>query len=216
MDVTSSNPIKITIFGASGKVGQLVTRRALDGGHQVRAFVRSRDPFTPSDRLTVLHGDVADELAVSDALAGSQAVISTLGSWGPGPKDVLTIGMQSIIPAMQQLDLSRLVSLTGAGGKWRGDTGGLRLRTNRLALTLMARSALRDGEAHLDMLDSSELDWTCVRAPKIRSTGQSEYRLSLTVPSLIGSIPGPAVARCLLDLAERHTFLRQAPGIHRA
>jgi hypothetical protein len=123
--------------------------------------------------------------------------------------------MRSIIPAMQQLGISRLATLTGAGGKWRGDTGGLRLQTNRIALMLMARSALRDGETHLDMLASSQLDWTCVRAPAIRSSGESVYRLSATVPSLIGSIPGPAVARCLLDLIERPTFLRQAPGIHR-
>jgi putative NADH-flavin reductase len=215
MDETGSIPMQITIFGASGKVGQLVTRRALEGGHRVQAFVHTRDPFTPSDRLTVLRGDVADTEAVSEALAGSQRVISTLGSWGPGPSDVLTIGMRSIIPAMQQLSIARLVSLTGAGGRWRGDTGGLRLRTNRMALSVMARSALRDGETHLDLLAASDLDWTCVRAPTIRSTGESQYRLSATVPSLLGSIPAPAVAHCLLDLVEQSTFSRQAPGIHR-
>jgi putative NADH-flavin reductase len=71
--------MQITIFAASGKFGQLVTRRALAANHHVRAFVHSRDPFELSDQLTVLHGDVSDKEAASQALIGSQAVISTLG-----------------------------------------------------------------------------------------------------------------------------------------
>jgi hypothetical protein len=97
---------------------------------------------------------------------------------------------------MQEQGLSRLVSLTSAGVTWPGDSGGLRLRTNRIALALMERSALSDADAHLQLRAASVLDWTCVRAPGIRLTGKSSYRLSLAVPTFLGSMPGPAVARC--------------------
>jgi hypothetical protein len=93
---------------------------------------------------------------------------------------------------MQEQGLSRLVSLTSAGVTWPGDSGGLRLRTNRITLALMERSALSDADAHLQLRAASGLDWTCVRAPGMRPTGKSRYRLSLAVPTFLGSMPGPA------------------------
>ena len=161
-------------------------------------------------------GEVADTAAVHAALAGSDAVISTLGGWGKTSSDVLATGMTTIIPAMQALHLTRIVTLTGAGARWAGDRSSLRLAVNRAALTMMKAPALRDAEKHLDILARSSLDWTSVRAPGISAEGPDGYRLDTKLPSLLTTIPGPAVARSLIDLAERPEFHRQAPGIHRA
>jgi putative NADH-flavin reductase len=109
--------VRITVFGASGKVGRLVVWEILRRGHQVHAFVHSRNPFEGQEEVTVVNGEVADTVAVHAALADSDAVVSTLGGWGKTSSDVLATGMTTIIPAMQALHLTRIVTLTGAGAR---------------------------------------------------------------------------------------------------
>ncbi len=97
----------ITLFGANGKVGQLVLTYALEQGHTVTVFVHSQPQFALKDGISVRQGDVHDKTAVQAAVAGSDAVISTLGSWGTPAKDILTSGMQH----GQQAAASRAVAV---------------------------------------------------------------------------------------------------------
>lgn len=207
--------MNIVVFGSSGKVGRLVVQTALERKHGVRAFVRSHNPFTGSDGLEIVHGDIADVAAVDQALHGMDAAISTLGGWGKGDGGVLQTGMRVLIPAMGRVGISRIVTITGAGAHWAGDTMTLQLRLNRMILGLISRAVLPDGEAHLEELAASGLEWTTVRAPTITPSGSDVYRLEPRVPSLMATIPGPAVARCMVELVERPAYSRQAPGIHR-
>lgn len=72
--------MNITVFGANGRVGTLVVRRALDQGHRVQAFVHSRDPFDQHPQLTVRAGDVTDAAAVRGAV---EAPRTPSPSWPP-------------------------------------------------------------------------------------------------------------------------------------
>ena len=49
--------MKIGIIGASGKVGQLVLKEALDRGHQVTAIVRNASKITITSMITVLYNN---------------------------------------------------------------------------------------------------------------------------------------------------------------
>ncbi len=72
--------MKLVIFGANGKTGRILTRRAVDEGHEVTAFTRHPGTFPVSgDRLVVVGGDVLDSKAVDAAVAGHDAVLSSLG-----------------------------------------------------------------------------------------------------------------------------------------
>lgn len=208
----------LAVFGANGRVGQLVVRRALDSGHRVLAFVHSRDPFPSQDRLRVIAGEVTDGgavLAVLAALEGGGAVISTLGAFRRGTGPVLTPGMQSITAAMKRTGVRRLVTLTGAALSLPDQRPGLRVRLNKLILTTMDREAVADSEGHLEVLRHTDLEWTTVCAPTIRAEGPSGYRLDATMPLLTGSISGPAVAASLVDLAATGERAREIVGIHR-
>jgi putative NADH-flavin reductase len=107
--------MKITVFGANGNVGRLVVENALHQGHEVIAFIHGDNPFKASDKLSVIKGDIYNQKDVEKALNGSQAVISTLGSWGTPNKNILSAGMKNIIPKMQDAGINRIISLTGAG-----------------------------------------------------------------------------------------------------
>ena len=93
--------MRITIFGANGRVGHLVVEGAMDAGHDVTAFVHHESKFPKNTKLKVVQGDIHDAKDVARAVKGADVVISALGSWGTKRKDIVSSGMANIIPAMQ-------------------------------------------------------------------------------------------------------------------
>lgn len=207
--------MQITVFGASGRVGQLVVSLAVSRGYTVVAFVHSHNPFEGSKGVRVVQGDISDKQAVATALQGSQAVISTLGSWGTKNKNVLEQGMQAILPAMREANITRIITVTGSGAHWSADKPKLSATMGRLLIKFVAGKILRDGERHLQLLEASYLDWTSVRSPVMKGSGNA-YVLNNSAPSVLASIPREAVATCLVDLLDDTTHSQQAPYIHRA
>ena len=208
--------MRITVFGANGRVGRLVVHRALDRGHQVRAFVHSHDPFDQHEQLSVSAGDVADADAVQAAVTSAHAVISTLGAFRRGTGPVLTPGLRTITQAMRQHSSPRLVTLTGAGVRRPGQRNGARAHLNRFVLSLMDRTAVVDAENALQIVSATDLAWTTVCAPTISADGPDGYLLTEQMPSLLAKVSGPAVAASLVALAEQLTETRSIVGIKQA
>src|SRR5260221_12513633 len=71
---------KMTVFGASGRVGKHLVEQALAAGQDVEAVVRDagRLPLR-HPRLTVTVADVLDPRAIEPAVADAHAVASPLG-----------------------------------------------------------------------------------------------------------------------------------------
>jgi uncharacterized protein YbjT (DUF2867 family) len=75
--------MNLLIVGAAGRTGRHVVDQALAAGHHVTTYVRRPDALERRDeRLRVVAGDVLDIDSVRAAMAGQDAVISTLGSTG--------------------------------------------------------------------------------------------------------------------------------------
>lgn len=203
--------MRMTVFGASGKVGRLVVQEALRRGHQVVAFVHSAQ-LEPAEGLTIVKGDIHDASAVAAAIQGSQAVLSSLGSWGTASQDILAAAMSNVIPAMEQGPAKRLVSLTGNIARRPDERLGLVGDSLHAAMSLAAGKVLADGEKHLALLQASQLDWTAVRSPVMTGQLSTTYHLSQRF-SLTALVSRRAVANCLLDLAESKQWSRQAPFI---
>jgi putative NADH-flavin reductase len=207
----------ITVFGAGGKVGQQVVRLALKHGHSVTAFVHRETEFPHHTYLTLYQGDIHNPQAVYKALRGSDAVISALGSWGTPTKDILSVGMQSIIPAMQQHGIRRIITVTGADTRSAGDDVSRLHRLIHGILAVGAKKVLRDSEKHISMLKASNLDWTVLRSPVMLEFGNpSKYRLSPVRPAPWQLVHRESVARCLLTEAERPENIHAAPYIIRS
>jgi uncharacterized protein YbjT (DUF2867 family) len=59
--------MRITVFGANGPTGRLLTDQALAVGHQVAAVTRQPESFPlHHDRLEVVGADVLDPVAVDN------------------------------------------------------------------------------------------------------------------------------------------------------
>ena len=205
---------QITVFGANGRIGQLVVAALQAQNIRVIAAVHSHHSFTESDSLRVVKMDIYDSESVARALQGSSIVISTLGSWGTKHKDVLTVGMTNIIVAMQQQSISRIISLTGAESRAPGDTLGLVHRAMHLTLGITAGKILRDGEAHITLLTGSQLDWTVIRSPIMsdsKRAGHGQLTLKRPYPwQLVGRhLVVDAIVSCAVD----ELWVKQAPFI---
>jgi putative NADH-flavin reductase len=205
----------VTVFGASGKVGQQVVKLLLEEGHSVCVFIHRSNPFAGTAGVLTVQGDITKVTDIKAALEGSQAVICTLGSWHAKTKDVVTTGMRHILPVMAELGIERIVTLTGAGALWEQDKPRLLDRLSHAALKIGASKILQDGEDHLRLLAASSLDWTCIRSPIMTRQDTAHYRLGLALAMPWITIPRRAVSRCLVDQLNDRQYSRQAPVIRR-
>src|SRR5918999_1328566 len=107
--------MRTVIFGASGPTGRQLTARALAAGHEVTAVTRRPGSIQPRAGLTVITADVADAGAVDRAVAGTDAVLSSLGvPLSPKPVTVYSQGNANIVAAMHRHGVKRLVTVSSS------------------------------------------------------------------------------------------------------
>jgi uncharacterized protein YbjT (DUF2867 family) len=148
--------MSLVILGATGGTGRLVVEQALADGHTVTALVRSPEKLTTrNSRLSVITGRATDAQDVARALAGADAVISTLGGSG----SVIADSTQAIVDAARKTGLKRVVALSSFLVE--------RQRLNapmRLVSSFAVGAMVKDKIFGEEMLRSSDLEWTIVYA----------------------------------------------------
>jgi uncharacterized protein YbjT (DUF2867 family) len=161
--------MRITVFGATGPAGRLVVRRAHDQQHQVTAYARSPaklDELRELTGLTVVAGELDDAAAIRTAVKGADAVISLLG---PGRDkagiEPLAPGMQTIVDAMTQAGVRRLVATSTPSAPDPADGRDLRIRAMVTGIRLGMTPAYRTIIAMAETVRASSLDWTLARLP---------------------------------------------------
>jgi putative NADH-flavin reductase len=160
--------MKIVVFGASRGAGRKVVEQALAAGHMVTAFVRSPDKFTlQHPNLTLFQGDVLDATAMGEAIAGQEAVVSTLGPTRPVVAGMMEIAARNMINAMKKHGVRRIVSTTGAGIRQVEDQPKFIDRFISFLLNLLAKQVVLDSVANVKVIQASDLDWTIVRFPRL-------------------------------------------------
>ena len=210
----------LLIIGASKGIGLETVKCALKAGHRVRAMARSQV------RLSVRHanletviGNALDAPAVTQALAGIDVVIQTLGVTA-GPDFLFkTVHLFSdttrvLVAAMEETGTRRLICVTGFGaGNSRG-RGGLLYNT---AFHLFLGRVYDDKDVQERIIRNSKLDWTIAR-PGVLTHGPMTGRYQVLDKSgdwRCGFISRADVADFLVKQIDDDQYLGKTPVLIR-
>jgi putative NADH-flavin reductase len=155
--------MKITVFGASGKTGLEVVKKALSQGFWVSAYVRRENALALQDpNLDIIVGNLDEKEKISELIKGSEACISTLGGSSlkkPAPE--VRNGIALILDIMKEQKVARFIYLSSLGA------GESRYYMGRIARFLVADLFLKvpiaDHNINEDQIKNSDLDWTILR-----------------------------------------------------
>ena len=155
--------MKVLVIGAAGKSGKAVVEQALANGHEVTAFVHKTEGYVADSNVRVIAGDARDRSAMDSAMLGQDAVIDTIG----GKLSFKTTTLEAsaaatIVASMQSNGVRRLVVISVIG---EGESVANTNWYERLFLSTLLRTEMKDKAAMEAIVDASGLDWIILRAP---------------------------------------------------
>jgi putative NADH-flavin reductase len=184
----------ITIFGANGPTGRLLTGQALDAGHHVVAVTRHPEAFPVHHAdLTVAQADVYNRAATAAVVRDSDAVLSTLGvPYSRRPITVYSTGVANIVAGMGEHGVKRLVVVSSSATEphLHADGGFLLNRVLQpVIVATIGKTMYADMLRMERLVRETDLDWTVLR------------------PSGLFDLPAPTAYRLDED---------EAPGVYTA
>lgn len=208
--------MQITLFGATGTLGQRLLTEAMHRGHEITAVVR--DPFIlarqENQHLRVVEGDVLDPQSVAAAAAGQDAVLSAVGPRPDQSPDLVVDSTRALIAGLTQAGVKRLVVVGGAGslevapGVHLVDTPAFPAAWRPVALAHRAALAIFRKEA-------GAFDWTYVSPAALIAPGKRTGQFRVGGDQLLTDAQGEShisaedYAVAVLDEIEKPQHIRQ-------
>ena len=157
----------VTVLGANGPTGRILSRQLVYAGHKVRALTRHPDDGGLSGLdVTVISGDATREADLRRAFKGTGAVVSVLGT--PYSRDPVSLYSQSAmaVTALLTADGPRRLIVTSSAvlSEWQDPAMSWVERHVLLRiLGSMGRTLYDDMRRMEEVVTATELDWTIMR-----------------------------------------------------
>jgi len=172
--------MKIAIIGATGNVGRRLVEEALRRGHDVTAIARDTSALTSTSKLALTRADAQDPAALAAALAGHDAVISSV--------------------AFRMVEPARLIAAVRSSGVKRylvvGGAGSLEIAPGSLLVDApnfpaAYKEEASKGKLFLDALrDVDDLDWTMLSPSALFVAGERTGTFRLGGDALLTASDG--------------------------
>ena len=202
---------KLAIFGISGRTGRELAKVASSQGWEVHGFVRSTSEVGGGlVNGRIVRGDFDEFDRVVETIAGSEAVCCLIGPRPPYTDVFCVTATAAIIAAMKGTGCHRLVCQTGA---MIGPASN-RSRPMEWMARVFARwqdQSARDREEQERLVESSLLDWTIVKPPRLTDSqlpGRVQAGSSLRI-GLLSTISRADLAAFIFDEVQTGRFVRQ-------
>ena len=209
--------VRVAVFGASGPTGRLIVSELLARGDTVVAYARRPERLgPPRERLEIVAGELTDAPAIARALAGADAVASALGPHGRSPGLPIAAGVRAIVWAMGEAGVRRIVQVSTASAPDPLDRPDFRQRLLVSAVRTLVPTAYREVVAIADILRASDLEWTLVRVPLLRTTHRPPRDLRVGYPGrddIRFAVSRESLARFVADEIGSRRYVRQAPMV---
>lgn len=211
--------MQLAIFGATGATGRELVRQGLEQGHRLTCLVRDPAAAKLPAAVVQIKGDARDEDPVARAIAGSDAVLSALGSRSLRKGDLLDCAIANILAGMKKNGVRRIVVLGAAGAV--GNALKYQSLATRFGFAIVVHAILKypflDQKMQELRLEASDLDYTIVRPPRLTDgpyTGR--YRVEAdSLPKAAKSTSRADVAEFMLKQLGDRTFLRRGVYVAR-
>ena len=202
----------VLVVGATGGSGRAAVEALAARGHAVTALARRASAvFEGRAGVRVADGDATVAEDVGRAVRGQDAVVVTLGisepplrvrllGSGGTPMDVRSRGTATVVAAMQEHDVRRLVVQSSYGVEETRDRLPL---SSRLVFALLLCPQIADHERQERIVRGSGLDWSLVQ-PVYLTDGEEEAAVSPTGDTQGMRVSRRAVGGVLADLVEAH------------
>jgi uncharacterized protein len=156
--------VKIAVIGASGWLGGAIAREALARGHSVTAIGRSASRLGELEGAAVVEADVGDREQLRRALAGHDAVVSSVTDRTTSDRSIIPRTARTLLEVVPEAGVTRLL-VVGGGGSLEVEPGVRGIDRPGFPAQYLDE-ALAQAEA-LDVLrsSSSALDWTYLSPP---------------------------------------------------
>jgi putative NADH-flavin reductase len=202
--------MKVVLYGASGMLGSRILRELVNRGHTVTAVVRNPSHIT-EPKVTVFEGDILDEKSVIATAQGAEVAIS---AYGPGPASpaILARATTTLISGLRQAGVRRFLMVGGAGSLEVAP--GLRLVDTPNFPAEWRPISLAHADA-LEVLKTSDLDWTSVSPAALIQPGQRTGAFRLGKDTLLTDGKGESrisaedFAAAVVDEVEKPRHIRQ-------
>lgn len=176
--------MNVVVFGANGPTGRLVTKQAIAGGNAVTAVTRHPETFPlRGGGLRVMQGDVFDPGSVDEAVAGQDAVVSTLGvPYGRKEITVYSQGTANILRAMRAHGVRRLACVSSSATVPHADPEGgfiFERMVQPFVTGVIGRTLYEDMRRMEALVQGSDVDWVIVRPSGLFDTpAVTDYRVA--------------------------------------
>jgi putative NADH-flavin reductase len=182
---------KVLILGGTGKLGKVLVSYFLLKKYEVVVLVRNPDKINIKNAsLKIIKGNVTNVSDLKKSLEGVRFVISALGHGFRTTYPILEKNLETLIPLLEEKNIIRLITVTGAGMKTEEDKNSFFLSVSEMILNIIDPFRLSDARKQQILLETSGLNWTVVRTPvhktgnkiKIKSVGYNQpkfwYRIT--------------------------------------
>ena len=209
--------MNITVFGANGQIGQQFLNIALQNGDKVKAVVRRAGALEMTHpNLEVIVANYNDETQVTEAIAGQDTVLSTLGPNLNGGRKITSLPIRDahgvMLRVMEKSGVKRFITLGTPAIKSAQD----KKQVATIMPALMPKLFFPPGYAEMKgveaLVKASKVDWTVIRIinPNVKTDGNG-YTTSLGDSKAKFNVSRKNAATCMYDAISKSEWFGKMP-----
>lgn len=208
----AAQPLKITVYGGTGRIGQRIVDEALNRGHIVSVVVRNPSPVVDKRaRLTMIKGDILDTRGVAEQMAGQDVVVNAVSGFNLE---------QDFFPKVAQSLVTAARSASGKAPRilWVGGASSMPEEPGGKAQVQMNPKATPFQKGKLDALNYfggvKDISWTVLTPPTNIEPGTRTGKFRIGKDVLLKDAQGESristedFAVALLDEIEQPKHIR--------
>lgn len=207
----------VTVLGANGPTGRLLSKQLVYAGHRVRALTRHPDDGGLSGLdITVISGDATREADLRRAFKGAEAVVSVLGTpYSKEPISLYSESARAVTALMTAQGPRRLVVTSSAVLSTWQDPAMSWVERHVLLRILgsMGRTLYDDMRRMEEIVTATDLDWTIMR-PLGLADMDASTRWAVAEDHIAGTQTARRdLAAAIVDQLSRSDFVRKAAAV---